>query len=101
VGGKPDGTEGGACYGNGTCNAGLTCLSKLCVMPPKGGDGCGCGLGGSSGGSALPLIAFAFAIAFTRARRRQGRRPFFRQHRPLLIERRSRRISARRTGATC
>jgi hypothetical protein len=28
------GTERGACYGNGTCNAGLTCLSDLCVRPP-------------------------------------------------------------------
>ncbi len=25
------GTERGACYGNSTCNAGLTCLSGLCV----------------------------------------------------------------------
>lgn len=32
--GTADGTERGACYGNGTCNQGLTCLSKLCVRPP-------------------------------------------------------------------
>jgi hypothetical protein len=25
------GTEKGACYGNGTCNDGLMCLSELCV----------------------------------------------------------------------
>lgn len=25
------GTEGGACYANGTCNSGLSCLSNLCV----------------------------------------------------------------------
>src|SRR5262245_56111595 len=25
------GTEGHACFGNGTCNAGLTCVSKVCV----------------------------------------------------------------------
>lgn len=33
-GGDPpasQGTEGQACYGNGTCNAGLACLSKVCV----------------------------------------------------------------------
>ncbi|MCB9561804.1 MAG: hypothetical protein H6708_15480 [Kofleriaceae bacterium] len=28
------GTERGACYGNGTCNDGLVCLSELCVRPP-------------------------------------------------------------------
>lgn len=30
----PVGTERGACYGNGTCNKGLMCMSKLCVQPP-------------------------------------------------------------------
>jgi hypothetical protein len=30
----PDGKERGACYGNGTCDDGLTCLSSLCVRPP-------------------------------------------------------------------
>src|SRR5436305_1730907 len=25
------GSESGACYGNGTCNPGLTCLSNVCV----------------------------------------------------------------------
>ncbi len=29
----PDGTEGGHCYPNRTCNAGLVCLSDLCVNP--------------------------------------------------------------------
>ena len=48
-GGKAVGTEGAACYGNHTCNAGLACLSDLCVNPlwsgpdasgnPVGGDG--------------------------------------------------------------
>lgn len=28
------GTERGACYGNGTCNEGLTCLSDICVAAP-------------------------------------------------------------------
>jgi len=35
--GKPansDGTERGACYGNGTCNAGLACMSNRCVRLP-------------------------------------------------------------------
>lgn len=32
-GGKAAGTERGPCYGNGTCNAGLVCLSDLCVSP--------------------------------------------------------------------
>ena len=27
------GTENGACYGNGTCNTGLVCLSNVCVNP--------------------------------------------------------------------
>ena len=27
------GTEGGHCYGNETCNAGLACFSNLCVNP--------------------------------------------------------------------
>lgn len=33
--GAAQGTERGACYGNGTCNDGLQCLSDLCV---KSGD---------------------------------------------------------------
>lgn len=28
------GKERGPCYGNGTCDQGLVCLSKLCVAPP-------------------------------------------------------------------
>lgn len=28
------GAERGPCYGNGTCNDGLICLSDLCVRPP-------------------------------------------------------------------
>lgn len=35
-----DGTERGQCYGNGTCNKGLVCLSDLCVrMPSEDGAG--------------------------------------------------------------
>jgi hypothetical protein len=29
-----EGSERGPCYGNGTCNDGLVCLSELCVRPP-------------------------------------------------------------------
>ena len=29
--GAPDGTEGGKCFGNGTCDDGLSCDSSLCV----------------------------------------------------------------------
>lgn len=31
--GPPAGSERGPCYGNGTCNQGLVCLSQLCVRP--------------------------------------------------------------------
>jgi hypothetical protein len=40
------GATGQTCYPNGTCNAGLTCLSNVCVVVP--GDG-GSSSGGSSG----------------------------------------------------
>jgi hypothetical protein len=36
--GAPAGAERGACYGNGTCNAGLTCLSDLCVATAATGS---------------------------------------------------------------
>lgn len=32
------GTEGGACYPNGTCNAGLSCYSNLCVRVTSDGS---------------------------------------------------------------
>lgn len=35
--GPPPGTERGPCYGNGTCNAGLTCYSDLCVATTAAG----------------------------------------------------------------
>ena len=31
---KAEGVEGGPCYGNGTCNDNLACLSHLCVNAP-------------------------------------------------------------------
>lgn len=34
----PTGGEGEACYPNSTCDAGLICLSDLCVMPPASQD---------------------------------------------------------------
>ncbi len=43
----PDGTERCACYGNGTCNAGLVCASNLCVRLGSGGT---TGAGGSATG---------------------------------------------------
>jgi hypothetical protein len=35
----PAGAEGGHCFPNNTCNAGLTCLSTLCVRPASGTGG--------------------------------------------------------------
>lgn len=35
-GGPKAGSERGACYGNGTCNVGLVCRSKLCVAEGPG-----------------------------------------------------------------
>jgi len=43
------GTEGAACYPNGTCDAGLSCLSALCVAAGAGGSGST--NGGSSSGT--------------------------------------------------
>ena len=36
------GSSGGACYGNGTCNAGLTCDAGVCVAPQAGQMGGAC-----------------------------------------------------------
>jgi hypothetical protein len=33
-GGRAPGAEGGPCYGNGTCDSGLSCISQLCVASP-------------------------------------------------------------------
>jgi hypothetical protein len=44
------GTERGPCYGNGTCNRGLTCASNLCVA--LGGTGGASAGGRSSAGGA-------------------------------------------------
>ncbi len=50
--GCSDGSETCPCYGNGTCDEGLVCLSSLCVKPGVGGGGgetSGYGVGGSAG----------------------------------------------------
>jgi hypothetical protein len=46
--GSAVGEERGPCYGNGTCNAGLACLSGLCVSTADGGAADG---GGADGGT--------------------------------------------------
>jgi len=48
-----DGKERCACYANQTCNAGLVCLSNLCVAPTGVG---GVGVGGSTGFGGLPGV---------------------------------------------
>jgi hypothetical protein len=66
--GGTEGSERGACYGNGTCNDGLTCLSNLCVRPP----GADCGkiadkLGGLLLGNYAPRDERDQFLASTRA----------------------------------
>ena len=48
---KPQGGERQDCYPNGTCNAGLTCASNVCVNLGDGGAGTsgGAGTGGTTG----------------------------------------------------
>lgn len=45
------GNERCECYANRTCNAGLTCLSEICVDDDEADNGGSGGSGGSSGGS--------------------------------------------------
>ena len=67
----PDGTERCACYGNDTCNAGLTCASHLCVRLGTGGTGStggtsaigGKAAAGSSGLGGASILAGASAVA--------------------------------------
>lgn len=52
-GSSGQGGETQVCYPNDTCNAGLACLSHLCVRPSDAGSvGGGSGGGGSTGGGA-------------------------------------------------
>src|SRR5258708_28435407 len=53
------GGEGQACYPNGTCNAGLSCLSHTCVVLP----GSDAALDQSSGGDANAVIDSAVDAA--------------------------------------
>lgn len=46
----PTGSETCSCYGNGTCDAGLTCLSNICVMSPDTSGGTGTGGTTNAGG---------------------------------------------------
>lgn len=48
------GNEGGPCYPNSTCNAGLTCASNLCVRL-GGGTGGSPGVGGIMGNGGVPI----------------------------------------------
>ncbi len=56
---KATGAEGGACFSNGTCNAGLSCLSHLCVntSPSDAAAGEGGGAGHGAGGGAAGAVA--------------------------------------------
>ena len=45
------GSEGCSCYGNDTCNSGLSCLSHLCVNLPGSGGATGTGGAISTGGA--------------------------------------------------
>jgi cysteine-rich repeat protein len=50
--GKAAGAEGGPCFGNSTCNAGLTCASNLCVQLPGVGGAGGSGQAGNGAAGA-------------------------------------------------
>jgi hypothetical protein len=49
TGGIAEGEEGGPCFGNGTCNAGLVCASDLCVKVPDAGTETDGGTGTDTG----------------------------------------------------
>ena len=48
---KAEGAEGGNCFPNGMCNAGLTCVSNYCVNKPGGSSSSGSGTGGTTAGT--------------------------------------------------
>src|SRR5204863_8813416 len=50
----PAGSERCSCYGNGTCDVGLSCLSNRCVVVTGGG---GNGVGGLGAGGAAGSAA--------------------------------------------
>ena len=71
-GGPATGSEGGACFPNDTCNAGLSCLSKLCVKAPEPESSSGCSVGPADLGDPrlLLLLALVGATVLLRRRRR-------------------------------
>jgi len=70
--GIPAGSERGPCYGNGTCNAGLACLSDTCVVAPSSDGGCGCGITPPRADLDVGWAAIAIAVGLC-FRRRRGR----------------------------
>lgn len=69
--GPPDGTERGHCRADGSCDEGLVCASKFCVVPPAGEEGEGEGEEGEGESSGPPGIAeleSALSAAFDRCR---------------------------------
>lgn len=55
INGAATGAERGACFANGTCNAGLNCLSNVCVVPnSSGGTSGSAGTSGTSGNAGNP-----------------------------------------------
>jgi hypothetical protein len=53
-GGAPQGTLGGQCYPNGTCNADLTCVFGMCIPTQFSGDA---SMNGKDGGNGPPSCA--------------------------------------------
>ncbi|HEX7670178.1 MAG TPA: hypothetical protein VF395_11365, partial [Polyangiaceae bacterium] len=81
------GAERGVCYGNGTCNSGLVCLSSVCVREPDAGgtapatskadSGCGCRLEPRRSLGDRPLtgaLVLALGALVTSRRVRRSRR---------------------------
>jgi hypothetical protein len=65
-GGEPPGSERGPCYPNGTCNAGLSCLSNVCVNTGGGAGGApACGTAGQACGGAAPCCSGAVCATNT------------------------------------
>lgn len=65
------GAEGQACYPNGTCNPGLTCLSKLCVAAPASDDGCAV-ITGSGSIFSMFIGLISLLVLFVLGHRRRG-----------------------------
>ncbi len=69
-GGKAPGSEGAACFPNKTCNAGLKCLSNLCVKDEGSGDSSGCAITGRGHQSLLLMLALVAVVLLIRRRKR-------------------------------